>query len=162
MSFERRVLRKSASLLLMHDVLVDSLDWLPGFRQSRDSAGAWVSKVGSHHEIFMQDGAEALQSSSPASTGVYVGTVWEEYQVVQDHLKVPSSVSVLTGSGLSFLIGRVSYTFGLQGTCSPGVCCTLLTKHHRPQPDALSHAFLDSFTAQQDKAAFPALHEFFR
>lgn len=29
---------------------------------------------------------------------------------------MPASVNVLTGSGMSFIIGRVSYTYGLQGT----------------------------------------------
>lgn len=44
-----------------------------------------------------------------------MGTVWEEYQIVLDRLNMPASVNVLTGSGMSFMIGRVSYTFGLQG-----------------------------------------------
>lgn len=44
-----------------------------------------------------------------------MGTVWEEYQHVLADLKVPQSVNVLTGSGMSFMIGRVSYTYGLQG-----------------------------------------------
>ena len=44
-----------------------------------------------------------------------MGTVWEEYQIVLDRLNMPASVNVLTGSGMSFMIGRVSYTFGYQG-----------------------------------------------
>ena len=44
-----------------------------------------------------------------------MGTVWEEYQIVLDRLNMPASMNVLTGSGMSFMIGRVSYTFGYQG-----------------------------------------------
>lgn len=50
-------------------------------------------------------------------TGVYVGIVWTEYQVLQEGLKLPPSTASLTGSGLNFSVGRVSYTFGLQGPC---------------------------------------------
>jgi hypothetical protein len=46
---------------------------------------------------------------------VYVGCVWQEYQLLLEHLRVPPTVHVLTGSGMNFMIGRVSYTFGLQG-----------------------------------------------
>jgi 3-oxoacyl-(acyl-carrier-protein) synthase/acyl carrier protein len=51
------------------------------------------------------------------STGVYVGVVWTEYQVLQDSLRLAPTVAALTGSGLNFTTGRVSYTFGLQGPC---------------------------------------------
>lgn len=51
------------------------------------------------------------------STGVYVGIVWTEYQVLQDGLHAPPTTASLTGSGLNFSVGRVSYTFGMQGPC---------------------------------------------
>ena len=63
----------------------------------------------------MQDGKNNLQDTKEASTGVYVGCVWQEYQVLLDHLRVTPTVAVLTGSGMNFMVGRVSYTFGLQG-----------------------------------------------
>jgi acyl transferase domain-containing protein len=69
----------------------------------------------------MQDGQAALTSTPKASTGVYVGTVWEEYQIVMDRMNMPASVNVLTGSGMSFMIGRVSYTYGFQGMAARGV-----------------------------------------
>ena len=50
-------------------------------------------------------------------TGVYVGIVWTEYQVMQENLGLPPTTAALTGSGLNFSVGRVSYTFGLQGPC---------------------------------------------
>lgn len=38
--------------------------------------------------------------------------------VLQESYGVQPSIAALTGSGLTFLAGRVSYTFGLQGECS--------------------------------------------
>jgi acyl transferase domain-containing protein len=64
----------------------------------------------------MQDGKKSLQDAEEASTGVYVGCVWQEYQVLLDYLQVTPTVAVLTGSGMNFMVGRVSYSFGLQGT----------------------------------------------
>lgn len=65
--------------------------------------------------LATQDGKESLSGSRKASTGVYVGCVWQEYQVLLEHLHVTPTVAVLTGSGMNFMIGRVSYTLGLQG-----------------------------------------------
>ncbi len=63
-----------------------------------------------------QDGRGNLGGTAGASTGVYVGCVWQEYQVLLEHAHVAPSVAVLTGSGMNFMVGRVSYTFGLQGS----------------------------------------------
>ena len=80
-----------------------------------------------------QDAAPALGGTSLASTGTYVGCVWSEYQVLQDNQRLKPSVASLTGSGLNFLVGRVSYTFGFQGEAAadgqgsllPAGCCLL-------------------------------------
>jgi acyl transferase domain-containing protein len=56
-----------------------------------------------------------MPASAAATTGVYLGCVWTEYQVLQERLQLKTSVTALTGSGLNFTVGRVSYTFGLQG-----------------------------------------------
>ena len=73
----------------------------------------------------MQDAGPSLTGTAKSSTGVYVGTVWEEYQIVLDKMNMPASVNVLTGSGMSFMIGRISYTFGYQGLSSaPPLCHT--------------------------------------
>jgi acyl transferase domain-containing protein len=66
----------------------------------------------------LQDALSAGAEVPVAATGVYVGCVWQEYQLLLEQLAVPPSVSVFTGSGMNFLIGRVSYTFGLQGVAS--------------------------------------------
>ena len=68
--------------------------------------------------MHLQDALAAGAEVPPAATGVYVGCVWQEYQLLLEQLTVPPSVSVLTGSGMNFLIGRVSYTFGFQGVHS--------------------------------------------
>jgi acyl transferase domain-containing protein len=67
------------------------------------------------HSPCLQDALAAGADVVAAATGVYVGCVWQEYQLLLEQLAVPPSVSVLTGSGMNFLIGRVSYTFGFQG-----------------------------------------------
>jgi acyl carrier protein len=74
--------------------------------------------------ILLEQSWEVLDTSTVIAqphlwpnTGVYVGIVWTEYQVFQEGLKLPPSTASLTGSGLNFSVGRVSYTFGLQGPC---------------------------------------------
>lgn len=64
---------------------------------------------------MLQEALAAGAEVPAAATGVYVGCVWQEYQLLLEQLAMPPSVSVLTGSGMNFLIGRVSYTFGFQG-----------------------------------------------
>lgn len=65
--------------------------------------------------------AGGVTPEEPPRTAVFVGSVWTEYAVLQDRLSVPETVAALTGSGLNFTSGRVSYTFGFQGGC-PGAC----------------------------------------
>lgn len=69
----------------------------------------------SHLTLLLQDAAPALRGTSPTSTGTYVGCVWSEYPALLDSQRLQTSPAYLTGSGLSFLAGRVSYTFGFQG-----------------------------------------------
>lgn len=52
----------------------------------------------------------------PAATaGVYVGCMYSEYTQLQYSLGYKLSPGLVTGNGISYLVGRVSYTFGLQG-----------------------------------------------
>ena len=50
-----------------------------------------------------------------------------------ERLQVPATVNVLTGSGMNFMIGRVSYTFGFQGQL-----------HARTSSDTLNSAVIPS------------------
>ena len=68
------------------------------------------------HLHAVQDGKEnSGRQQGRHSTGVYVACVWQEYQVLLEHLHITPTAAVLTGSGMNFMIGRVSYTLGLQG-----------------------------------------------
>lgn len=75
--------------------------------------------------LLLEEAVAALAGAQlalpPASAGVYVGSVWTEYSVLQDALRVPATTAALTGSGLNFLVGRVSYTLGFQGGTT-GMC----------------------------------------
>ncbi len=47
--------------------------------------------------------------------GVYVGCMYSEYTQLQHILGLQVSPSMVTSNGLTYLVGRVSYSFGLQG-----------------------------------------------
>lgn len=69
--------------------------------------------------------ATGLARSGGSPTGVYVGSMYSEYTsvVVAGGQKLPPQAVV--GSGLSFMVGRISYTFGFTGEagCSVGCGC---------------------------------------
>ena len=48
-------------------------------------------------------------------TGVYVGCMYQEFTQFQYNLGYKITPSVATGNGISYMVGRVSYTFGLMG-----------------------------------------------
>ena len=48
-------------------------------------------------------------------TGVYVGCMYQEYTQLQYNLGYKISPSIATGNGISYLVGRLSYNFGLTG-----------------------------------------------
>ncbi len=48
-------------------------------------------------------------------TGVYVGCMYQEFTQLQYNLGYKISPGIATGNGISYLVGRVSYTFGLTG-----------------------------------------------
>ena len=50
-------------------------------------------------------------------TGVYVGCMYQEFTQLQYNLGYGISPAIATGNGISYLVGRVSYTLGLQGPC---------------------------------------------
>ena len=99
--------------------------------------GVWIDGVAAFdHGLFRLSEAEAtgidpqcrlllehsatvlrtdLARQRTAGAGVYVGSVWTEYLVLQEALGAPATPAALTGSGLNFLAGRVSYVLGLQG-----------------------------------------------
>lgn len=70
--------------------------------------------------ILLEQVAEVVGSIDvPARTGVYVGCMYTEYldSVLGPLGEADRASQAIVGHGLSFLVGRVSFTFGLQGPC---------------------------------------------
>lgn len=57
----------------------------------------------------------SVQSALGSQTGVYLGVMWTEYQHMLVALGAPQNAYTGTGNGLSFLVGRPSFVFGLVG-----------------------------------------------
>ncbi len=72
------------------------------------------------------EGPGGLGPMSGTETGVYVGCMYQEYTDVLAAAGGKLSAATATGNSLSFLVGRVSYTFGLQVHCFNPVSATLL------------------------------------
>ena len=70
-----------------------------------------------------------VPSRRPA--GVYVGCMYQEYPGLLAEAGMKLSAAAATGSSLSFMVGRVSYTFGLQGGCAWAAACCVLQQIHR-------------------------------
>jgi acyl transferase domain-containing protein len=60
-----------------------------------------------------------LSGETLAGTGVYIGCMYTEYlDTVLEPAGIADSASqAIVGHGLSFLVGRISFTFGFQGPC---------------------------------------------
>jgi acyl carrier protein len=70
-------------------------------------------------ELLVSPAATAAADAVQSAVGVYVGCMYTEYL---DGVLAPAGVAdansnAIVGHGLSFLVGRTSYTFGLQGPC---------------------------------------------
>lgn len=60
-----------------------------------------------------------IESLSGTAVGVYIGCIWLEYDKLLSANRVPAGAYMVTGNGLAFMSGRISYTFGLVGPCVP-------------------------------------------
>lgn len=77
--------------------------------------------------MLMEHAHEALAGGDLAlpgptlgsSVGVYVGCMYTEYLdgVLARSGTADAAAGSIVGHGLSFMVGRLSYTFGLQGPC---------------------------------------------
>ncbi len=65
--------------------------------------------------VALGDAHATIGSLIDTRTGVYVGCMYQEYTQLQYNLGYKISPSIATGNGISYLVGRVSYTFGLSG-----------------------------------------------
>ncbi len=82
--------------------------------------------------IVEMDMLHHLTRESAASAGVYVGCSYQDYTdvVVAVSAKLPPQAVV--GAGASFMVGRLSYTFGLTGPCvsTDTACSSSLVATH--------------------------------
>ena len=63
--------------------------------------------------------SQAIFPSCSDTISVYVGCMWQEYEhVVTNVLSIDLGPALTTGSSLSFLAGRVSFTLNLRGECA--------------------------------------------
>lgn len=68
-----------------------------------------------------------LQALVGSNTGIFVGCIWLEYGDLLAQHGASGSAFAVTGNGLAFLAGRVSYTFGFAGPCVPTNTGTIST-----------------------------------
>ena len=54
-----------------------------------------------------------------SNTGVFAGCMWLEYGELLTAHGAGGGAFVITGNGLAFLAGRLSYAFGFTGPCVP-------------------------------------------
>lgn len=73
-----------------------------------------------------------MSSLLGSPTGVYVGCIWLEYGDLLTASGIPAGAFVVTGNGLAFMSGRISYTFGFTGPCVPTntACSSSLVAYH--------------------------------
>ena len=65
-----------------------------------------------------------------ATAGVYVGCMYQEYPTLLAEAGMKLNAATATGGSLAFMVGRVSYTFGLAG--APRGWCKHPTYHCLP------------------------------
>ena len=64
---------------------------------------------------YVAVGADTLADAVGSRTGVYLGVMWTEFQHLLVALGATQNGYTATGNGLSFLVGRPSFVFGLVG-----------------------------------------------
>jgi len=65
--------------------------------------------------LALGDAHVNIGSLTDTRTGVYVGCMYQEFTQLQYNLGYKISPGIAIGNGISYLVGRVSYTFGLMG-----------------------------------------------
>ena len=66
------------------------------------------------------------------TVGTYVGCMYQEYMSVMTAAVSKPSAQAVVGSGLSFMVGRLSYTYGPSGPCisTDTACSSSLVSSH--------------------------------
>ena len=87
------------------------------------------------------------QALAGSNTGVFVGCIWLEYGGLLAQHGASGGAFPVTGNGLAFLAGRMSYTFGFAGPCIPTntgtqSCQGLTTYLESPHPEGTKPLFV--------------------
>ena len=87
------------------------------------------------------EGSQAMVGSlTDTKTGVYVGCMYQEYTQLQFNHGLRINPAVVTGNGISYLVGRLSYTFSLAGPCvsTDTACSSSLVAMHQAHKGVLA------------------------
>ena len=105
--------------------------------------------------LALMDARSGTGSLTDTKTGVYIGCMYQEYMQLQYNLGFKISPGIATGNGISYLTGRVSYTFGLNGpcistdtACSSSLVATHMAHQVRFQLDCWWFKLKPAFTGQ--------------
>lgn len=109
----------------------------------------------------------SLGDLADTRTGVYIGCMYQEFMQLQYNLGFSISPAIATGNGISYLVGRISYAFGLQGPCvSTDTACSSslvaldmahkvrLASSRTPITGWLADSFLADGSEHQDSKVF--------
>lgn len=121
---------------------IDAFD--PGaFRLTSAEAAA----MDPQQRLLLEQTSSALENSemivgslADTKTGVYVGCMYQEYTQLQFNHGLRINPAVVTGNGISYLVGRLSYTFGLAGPCvsTDTACSSSLVAAHQAHKGVLA------------------------
>ena len=88
----------------------------------------------------LTDASSVVGSLADTKTGVYVGCMYQEYTQMMFNHGLKINPAVVTGNGISYLVGRLSYTFGLAGPCvsTDTACSSSLVATHQAHKGLLA------------------------
>ncbi|PSC74792.1 Polyketide synthase [Micractinium conductrix] len=78
-----------------------------------------------HTHLSLADASSRSRQPMPLDSGVYVGVMQMEFLQYCSNAGLAVGPNLITGNGMDFLVGRISYTFGLKGPCiSTNTACS--------------------------------------
>ncbi|PSC67708.1 non-ribosomal peptide [Micractinium conductrix] len=94
-----------------------------------------------HTHLSLTDASSRSRQPVPLDTGVYVGVMQLEFLQYCTNAGLAVGPNLITGNGMDFLVGRISYTFGLKGPCisTNTACSSSLVATHLAHTGLLEH-----------------------
>jgi acyl transferase domain-containing protein/acyl carrier protein len=88
----------------------------------------------------LEEASQVVGSLAGTKTGVYAGCMYQEYTQLQFNHGLRINPTVVTGNGISYLVGRLSYTFGLAGpsVSTDTACSSSLVAAHQAHKGLLA------------------------